>query len=117
MSTLEHLQLETGFNNCPLSRPFKPLGPFTTRSWIRSLWESLDYCGIELVVDYPTVPHPRVGDKLVVEIFIADGVQDFVLESLQKCRLAWGVIFLSDMTAANGCSIERRMTKTLPPLE
>ena len=53
MSTLEHLQLETGFDNCPLNRSYKPLGPFTTRCWIRSLWESLDYCGVELVVDYP----------------------------------------------------------------
>ena len=53
----------------------------------------MDYCGVELVVDYPTMPHPRVGDRLVVEIFIADGVQDGVLESLQRCRLAWEIIF------------------------
>ena len=117
MSTLEHLQLEAGFDNCPLNRPFHPLGPFTTRSWIRSLWESLDYCGIELVVDYPIIPHPRVGDKLVVEIFTQEGLQDDTLESLQRCRLAWGFIFLSDMTAANGGSVERRWIKPAPPLE
>ena len=116
MSTLEHLQLETGFDNCPLNRPYKPLGPFTTRCWIQSLWESLDYCGVELVVDYPTIPKPRVGDKLVADIFIGGECQEGILGSLQRCRRALGVIFLSDMTAANGSSIERRWTKPETPL-
>ena len=116
MSSLEHLQLEAGFDNCPLNRPYNPIGPFTTRCWIRSLWESLDYCGVELVVDYPTIPKPRAGDKLLVDIFVEGGSQGSILESLQRCRIAWGLLFLSDMTAANGSSIERKWTRPAAPL-
>ena len=116
MSTLEHLQLETGFDNCPLNRPYKPLGPFTTQCWIQSLWESLDYCGIELVVDYPTISKPRVGDKLVADIFSGGECQEGILGSLQRCRRALGIIFLLDMTAVNGISIEQRWTKPATPL-
>ena len=53
MASLEHLQLEAGFDDCPLCRPYKPLGPYTNPCWTRLLWKSLDYFGIELMVDYP----------------------------------------------------------------
>ena len=62
-------------------------------------------------MDYPTIPKPRAGDKLLVEIFVKGGSRGSILESLQRCRIAWGLLFLSDMTAANGNSIEWKLTR------
>ena len=31
VASMKHLQLEVGFINCPLDRPYHPLGPLTTR--------------------------------------------------------------------------------------
>ena len=70
MASIEHVQLEAGFNDCPLNRPFEPLGPHTTRCWVRSLWESLNYCGVKMTMDYPTIPLPRTGDKLLSDFFV-----------------------------------------------
>ena len=112
-SSLEHLQLEAGYDNCPLHRPFHPLGEFTTPCWLKSLWQSLDCCNIKLMVDYPTIPIPREGDSLVAE-FIANRCEDpALLPGLQRCRNASGLLFLSDMTAANGRQVERKMMR--PP--
>ena len=52
------------------------------------------------MVDYPTIPKPRVGDKLVADIFIGGECQECIRGSLQRCRRALGIIFLSDMTAS-----------------
>ena len=41
MTSMEHVQLEAGFNNCPLDRPYHPLGPLTTRCWVQSLLQLL----------------------------------------------------------------------------
>ena len=49
--SLEALQLEAGFNCCPLEMPFYPMGPLTTHCWCRSFWESLDYFGFKVEVD------------------------------------------------------------------
>ena len=115
---MEHLQLEAGFNNYPLDRPYHPLGPLTTRCWVRSLWESLDYCGLHMTVDYPIVPLPRTGDKLLADIFvvrckeqsslIGQAAATTKLTGLQRCRNARGLLFLSDMASANGRHIERK---------
>ena len=69
MASMEHVQLEAGFNDCPLNRPFEPLGPLTTRCWVRSLWESLNYCGVK-TVDCPRIPLPQTGDKLLSDFFV-----------------------------------------------
>ena len=67
---MEHVQLEEGFNNFPRERPYHPLGPLTTRCWVRSLWELLDYCGLQMTVYYLTISSPRTGDKLLADIFV-----------------------------------------------
>ena len=74
-SSLEHLQLEAGYENCPLHRPFHPLGELTTPCWMKSLWKSLDCCNIKLTVDYPTIPSPREGYSLAAE-FLSNRCED-----------------------------------------
>ena len=89
-SSLEHLQLEAGYDNCPLYHPFHSLGELTTPCWTKYLCKSLDYCNIKLTVDYPTIPSPREGDSLVAE-FLASKCEDpDLLPGLQRFRNASG---------------------------
>ena len=95
-----------------------PLGPLTTRCWVRSLWESLDYCGLHMTVDYSTIPLSRTGDKLLADIFVVQSEEQSrlfrkaaiasKLAGLQRSRNARGLLFLSDMASANGRHIERK---------
>ena len=34
IASMDHLQLEAGFDNCPLYWSYHPLGPLTTKCWV-----------------------------------------------------------------------------------
>ena len=107
-ATLEALQLEAGFNCCPLTQPYHPIGPLLTPSWIRSFWECLDRLQWHITIDYPTQPLPRESDALLTHIFTTGGVSTSTLRSLNRCRNFLGLLFLSDMTSADGRFLESR---------
>ena len=71
-----------------------------------------------MTVDYPIIPLPRTGDKLLADIFVArckeqssligKSAARTKLTGLQRCRNAKGLLFLSDITSANGRHVERK---------
>ena len=111
MASMKHVQLEAGFNDCPLTRFFEPLGPLTTKYWVRSLWESLNYCGVKMIVDHPTIPLPQTGDKVLSDFFIihckeqngiiGKAAMALKLAGLQRCKNVRGFMF-------NGRHFERK---------
>ena len=105
--SLEALQLEVGMRTCPLNKPYHPLGPLSTPCWCRSLWESLDRFGFTLDMDSKEIPVPRAGDMLLSDLFVAGDPPRDILQSLQRCRICWCALFLSDLVSANGRQIER----------
>lgn len=64
-------------------------------------------------MDYEEMPIPREGDELLTDIFIRVNPPTDVLVSLQRCRVKWESLFLSDLVTAHGRQIERRFL--LPP--
>jgi hypothetical protein len=104
--TLELLQLETGLASCPLLHPFEIIGPLCTRSWIRSFWECIDYYKVTLCLNYPAIPLPHNRDKVLILLAIERGLRGDSLRSFQRCRIACGLLFLSDMTTADGKYID-----------
>ena len=106
--SLEALQLEVGTNVCPLNTPFHPLGPLATPCWCKSLWEGLDHFGFTLDMDAEEIPLPRANDRLLSALFVEREREGGVLRGLQRCRICWNALFLSDLTSANGRQIERR---------
>ena len=69
--SLEALQLEAGYRDCPFHHPYKSHGPLTTHCWCRLLWESLDHYGFRITLDYPEIALPHAGDQLLIDIFDA----------------------------------------------
>ena len=69
-----------------------------------------------MTVDYPTIPLPQTGDKLLADIFvvwckeqsslIGKAAATTKLTGLQRYRNARGLLFLSDMASDNGRHIE-----------
>ena len=117
--SLQCLQLEAGTNGCPLLTPYHPMGPLTTPSWVRSFWQGLDYYNVKMNIDYPVQPIPREEDDLLCNIFCCADPSSVELLSLNRCRIVWELLFLSDMTSANGKHIEHkflsRPTSENPP--
>ena len=48
--SLQCLQLEAGSNYCQLLTTYRPIGPLTTPSWVRSFWKAFDHCEIKWIL-------------------------------------------------------------------
>ena len=67
----------------------------------------MQYCKVELHIKYKEIPYPSEQDKAVMDIIIAVGLTKAEVCSLNRCRGFLGVIFLSDMSTADGKYIEQ----------
>ena len=103
-ATMELVQLEAGFADCPLNHPFQPHGKHVTHCWFRSFWQALSSVGMKMKVDYPTIAMPRERDRLLIQLYADSGFDpDFIyFHSWQKCRIRCHAIFLSDLTSPDG---------------
>ena len=106
--SLQSMQLEAGTAGCPLLTSYRPLGPLTTPCWCRSLWEGLDHYGFSFHLDYPTQQLPRENDELLIDVFQRSDLTTEELRSLQRCRISWEMLFLSDIVGASGRQLDRR---------
>ena len=47
-ATMKNLQIELGVSGCPLNYDYNTWAHLATNSWIKSLWEKVDYFGLGL---------------------------------------------------------------------
>jgi hypothetical protein len=99
---MELLQLEVGCAGCPLNEPYHPMGPLSTHCWLKSFSEVFDGFQLQLMVDYPAIPTPRLNDHLIMQIAMKLGFTGTDLDSINRCRLCCCCLFLSDLASANG---------------
>ncbi len=97
------------FSKCQLTRPQRPksanahwITALATACWTKSLWERLHYYKFKIHLDYPLLPLPRKYDALLVRLFWEAGYRGQQLQTLNRCRLALKLIFLSDIATACG---------------
>ena len=66
----------------------------------------MDKLGIDINLMYEPIPVPRNKDACIMEMFVELGIQGEQLKQINRCRKRQEAIFLSDITMANGGSIE-----------
>ncbi len=76
-------------------------------SWVKMLWRLLHYFNVHLHMESQTIPLPRERDQVVMEILLRKNLETNTILSLSGCRGALKIIFLSDMTTANGQYLEQ----------
>jgi hypothetical protein len=101
-ASMELLQLEVGCSGCPLNKPFHPMGQLAMHCWLKSFWEVVGRFRLQLVVDYPEIPYPRLNDQLIMQLAICLGFSGEELDSINRCCLVCCCTFLSDLASANG---------------
>ena len=99
---MEAIQLQCGFQGCPLSESFYPMGEICDHSWITSFWEVVDRYKLHLVLDYDILQLPRENDQMLMRMAIQLGYSIDVLRSINRCRIALCALFLSDIVTADG---------------
>ena len=73
---------------------------------MRSFWEGLDHYGFNIDIDYQSQQLPREHDMLLIILWESLGIKGDDLVSLNRCRIVWGLLFLSDIVGANGRHVE-----------
>ena len=70
------------------------------------LWKSLYHFNIHLHMVYPIIVIPRERDQVVMDIFFSKSLDTLTIRRFCRCRVALEVLFLSDMTTADGRYLE-----------
>ena len=105
-SLLRYLQLQLGTNKCPLDLAYDDCVYLAPLSWIKMLWRTLQVTGFQLHLKYDELPAPRQGDVVIMELAMDTGLDKDDLMSVSRVKGKLGVIFLSDMTTADGKYLE-----------
>ena len=115
LCSLHLLQLQIGTNINPLTLPYEKWGHLAPISWITRFWESISLQpSILLVIEFDEIPFPRVHDVLVMSVLQEWTVNKEKLQRLNRCRCYLNVLFLSDITLADGRTIDPAITTISP---
>ena len=105
-ASLGYLQLQLGTPGNPLELDFSVWGYLVPLSWVKMLRKSLHHYNIHLHMAYPIIAIPRERDQVIMEIFFSESLDAPTIRSHCRCRVALEVLFLSDITTADGRYLE-----------
>jgi hypothetical protein len=94
-SSLRYLQLQLGMPHNPITLDYDKWGHLAPLSWVKMLWRLLHHFNV----------HQR--DQVVMELIFGKNIDKNTIRSLSRCHGTLEIIFLSDMTAADGRYLEQ----------
>jgi hypothetical protein len=104
--SLTYLQLLSGSCSPVLNLPFPTYKKWIEPSWLLSFWSFMFKVGYKITIKQQWVPTiPRKYDSSLMDQFLKLGFTDTQLCTLNRCRVYLQVIFLSDITSADGSII------------
>jgi len=71
------------------------------------LWRLLHHFNIHLHTECATIPNPRKRDQVVMELIFGKIIDKKTIRSLSRCQGSLDLIYLSDMTTADGRYLEQ----------
>ncbi len=106
-ASLRYLQLQLGTPHNHITLDCDKWGYPTPLSWVKMLWRLLYHFNIHLHMECVKIPSPRERDQVVMELIIGKVLDRKTIGSLSRCRGPIEIIFLSDMTTADGRYLEQ----------
>jgi hypothetical protein len=105
-ASLHYLQLQLGMPHNPLTLDYDKWGHLAPLSWVKMLWRLLHHFNIHLHMECQPIPLPRERDQVVMELIVRKTLAKNTIQSLSRCQGALEIIFLLDMTTADGRYLE-----------
>jgi len=102
-ASLRYLQLQLGTPHNPITLDYNKWGHLAPLSWVKMLWRLLHHFNMECA----TIPNPRERDQVVMELIFGKVIDKKMIRSLSRCLGSLEIIFLSDMTKADGRYLEQ----------
>jgi hypothetical protein len=106
-ASLRYLQLQLGTPHNPLTLDYDEWGHLAPLSWVKMLCRSLHYFNIPLHMESQPILLLRERDQVVMEIMFGKNLATNRIRSLSQWKGALEIIFLLDMTTANGQYLEQ----------
>jgi len=94
-ASLRYLQLQLGMPHNPITLDYDKWGHLAPLSWVKMLWRLLHHFNV----------HQR--DQVVMELIFGKNIDKNTIRSLSRCHGTLEIIFLSDMTTADGRYLEQ----------
>ena len=98
--------LELGISAQPLQEPFEKYSFLSTHSWMKMLWEKISMFGVRTIITDGAPGNSREGDRFLMRVFIEKGYPREALIQLNRVRVYWQVLFVSDIMTASGNKID-----------
>ena len=114
------VQLQTSYNCMVLELGLSPqifkldyskYGHLVTDCWLKMIWEKVSEYGLTVEVDASAFATVRERDQWLMNAVLQLGLTVKELELFNKVRLYLQVLFLSDILAANGKTLQTRNTR------
>jgi hypothetical protein len=106
---LEALQIKIGCIGNPLLENYDDLNCLAMACWAKSFWERLHFYRFSIHMEYPTLTLPRWNNALITTIWLRAGYVGEELTSLNRCRRANKMLFLSDIATACGRYVDCKL--------
>jgi hypothetical protein len=103
--------LELGISLQPLQATYDRYSFLSTHSWMKMLWEKVSKFGVKTVIANTGVAFQREGDRFIMQEFFERGYPWDVLSSLNRVRIHYQQLFLSDIFTASGQKLDPEVTR------
>jgi hypothetical protein len=116
LQVYEAFRMETGLGGNIFERPYKKFQRLATHTWMKHLWQLLDYLSISLRMHQVTEQQPiRVGDATVMDKIIETEVYDeLALVRINRVRKYKKVHWLSELVQCDGIAISQEIMTNTP---
>jgi hypothetical protein len=98
--------LELGISTQPLQESYEKYSFLSTHSWMKMLWEKISMFGVRTIIADGGLDNPRGGDRFLMQVFIEKGYSREILLRLNRVRVYWQALFVSDIMTASGNKID-----------
>jgi hypothetical protein len=108
-ASLHWLQLQIGCTGSPFLLPYATWEHLSPTCWAKCFWQSLDKFGVDLRVQYKSIPLQREGDLSVMEYLLPYMCSRRIMAATNRCRCYLHILLLSDITSLDGTRISSDM--------
>ena len=103
--------LELGISLQPLQESYNRYSFLSTHSWMKMLWEKVSMFGVKIIIANTGVVLQREGDRLIMQVLFEQGYPQEILSRLNRVRIYYQAIFLSDIFTASGQKLDPEVTR------
>ena len=116
-ASLELMVLEMGVSAQPLQQSYSEYSDWVTHCWLKTLWEKLDLFNVLVEFHCLPVKMGRERDKWLMLELTRLGLAKQELKRLNRVRIHYQVLFLSDILGASGKHLDKKYLAPKDPAE